>query len=67
MSRGINVDLENKNGFICMLAVTRHSLEKEDYLEESYYKNIWFCAQFLNYSDFYRGWHSRVYSTRTEV
>jgi hypothetical protein len=67
LSRGISVDLENKNGFICMLAVTRHSLEKEDYLEESYYKNIWFCAQFLNYSDFYRGWHSRVYSTRTEV
>jgi HEAT repeat protein len=67
LSRGINVNLENENGWICMLAVTKHCLEKEDYLENSYYKDIWFFAQFLNYPDFYRAWHSRVYSTRTEA
>jgi hypothetical protein len=67
LSRGIEVDLENENGWICMLAVTKHGLEKEDYLEDSYYKNIWLCAQFLNYPDFYQAWHSRVHSTRTEA
>jgi hypothetical protein len=67
LSRGINVNLENENGWICMLAVTKHCLEKENYLENSCYKDIWFCAQVLNYPDFYRAWHSRVYSTRTEV
>jgi hypothetical protein len=50
-----------------MLAVTKHCLEKENSLENSCYKDIWFCAQVLNYPDFYRAWHSRVYSTRTEA
>ena len=67
LSRGIGVNLENENGWIWMLAVTKHCLEKEDSLENSYYKDIWFCAQVLNYPDFYRPWHSRVYSTGTEA
>jgi HEAT repeat protein len=66
LNRGINVTLENENGWACILALTKHYLEEENCLEESYYKHIWRCAQVLNYPDFYQAWHSRVYGTRTE-
>jgi hypothetical protein len=67
LSRGIDVNLEDENGCICMLAVTKYCMEKEDFLEDSYYKHIWFFAQVLNYPDFYRSWYSRVYTKRTEA
>ena len=58
--------LENENGLAFIVALTKHYLEEENYLEESYYGNIWRCAQSLNYPNFYQAWHSRVYGTRTE-
>jgi hypothetical protein len=66
LSRGIDVMLENENGLAFIVALTKHYLEEENYLEESYYGNIWRCAQSLNYPNFYQAWHSRVYGTRTE-
>jgi HEAT repeat protein len=66
LSKGINLTLENENSLACILALTKYCLEEESCLGESYYEYIWRCVQDLNYPDFYRAWHSRVYGTRTE-
>jgi hypothetical protein len=65
-SKGIVLSPENVDNLMWILALLKHYMEEEDYIEESYYEDIWHCARTMNYRDFYHAWHSQVYSTRTE-
>ncbi|MBD1832758.1 NACHT domain-containing protein [Cyanobacteria bacterium FACHB-472] len=65
--KGIVLNPNNVDAWVCILALLKHYMEKKSYLEKSYYEDIWHCALNMNYPDFHRAWHGRVYSTRTEV